>query len=159
MSLIKFIANSKHVTKNLTPSVIRFETRLVSLIKWIGPYISFSFSFWKPTFWPQCDKCKRMFVRDSPAPTVGQKFVGTDCPSVRSNGRNCRGKLKVNVCWQYYNFTFNAGLTNQDFVLDWEHELPETDLSLSDSHSVLADLSIVMGSTLQIIPAGVKNLN
>ena len=43
----------------------------------------------------------------------------------------------------------------QDFVLDWEHELPETDLSLSDSHSVLADLSIVMGSTLQIIPAGV----
>ena len=46
---------------------------------------------------------------------------------------------------------------NQDFVLDWEHELPETDLSLSDSHSVLADLSIVMGSTLQIIPAGVRN--
>jgi len=86
-------------------------------------------------FLDQCDKCKRMFVRHSPAPTVGQKFVGTDCPSVRSNGRNCRGKLK-------------------DFVLDWEHELPETDLSLSDSHSVLADLSIVMGSTLQIIPAG-----
>ena len=49
---------------------------------------------------------------------------------------------------QFYN--------HQDFVLDWEHELPETDLSLSDSHSVLADLSIVMGSTLQIIPAGVK---
>lgn len=40
-------------------------------------------------------------------------------------------------------------------MLDWEHELPETDLCLSDSHSVLADLSIVMGSTLQIIPAGV----
>ena len=41
-----------------------------------------------------------------------------------------------------------------DFVLDWEHELPEIDLSLSDSHSVLADLSIVIGLTLQIVPAG-----
>ena len=39
-------------------------------------------------------------------------------------------------------------------MLDWEGELPDSDLSLSDSHSVLADLSIVMGSTLQIIPAG-----
>ena len=39
-------------------------------------------------------------------------------------------------------------------MLDWEDELPDSDLSLSDSHSVLADLSIVMGSTLQIIPAG-----
>ena len=39
-------------------------------------------------------------------------------------------------------------------MLDWEDELPDCDLSLSDSHSMLADLSIVMGSTLQIIPAG-----
>ena len=78
---------------------------------------------------------KKMFVRGSPAPTVGLKYVGGDCMATRSNGRNCRGKLK-------------------DFVLDWEDELPDSDLSLSDSHSVLADLSIVMGSTLQIIPAG-----
>ena len=86
-------------------------------------------------FLDQCDKCKKMFVRSCPAPTVGQKYVGGDCMATRANGRNCRGKLK-------------------DFVLDWEHELPDSDLSLSDSHSVLADLSIVMGSTLQIIPAG-----
>ena len=86
-------------------------------------------------FLDQCDKCKKMFVRSCPAPTVGQKYVGSDCPATRHNGRNCRGKLK-------------------DFVLDWEHELPDSDLTLSDSHSVLADLSIVMGSTLQIIPAG-----
>ena len=76
-----------------------------------------------------------MFVRDSPAPTVGQKFVGGDCPATKSNGRNCRGKLR-------------------DFVLDWEAELPQEDLDMSDTHSMEADLSIVMGSTLQIIPAG-----
>jgi len=86
-------------------------------------------------FVDQCDKCHRMFVRDSPAPTVGQKYVGGDCPATRQNGRNCRGKLK-------------------DFVLDWEAELPDSDLTLSDTHSMMADLSIVMGSTLQIIPAG-----
>eukprot|EP00092_Neocalanus_flemingeri_P021075 GFUD01022834.1.p1 GENE.GFUD01022834.1~~GFUD01022834.1.p1 ORF type:complete len:544 (+),score=184.86 GFUD01022834.1:45-1676(+) len=86
-------------------------------------------------FVDQCDKCHKMFVRDSPAPTVGQKYVGGDCPATRHNGRNCRGKLK-------------------DFVLDWEAELPDSDLTLSDTHSMMADLSIVMGSTLQIIPAG-----
>lgn len=85
-------------------------------------------------FVDQCDKCRCMFVRDSPAPTVGQKYVGSDCPGSK-NGRTCRGKLK-------------------DFVLDWEAELPDEDLTLSDTHSMLSDLSIVMGSTLQIIPAG-----
>ena len=51
------------------------------------------------------------------------------------NNTNCRGRLA-------------------DFVLDWEDELPDSDLDLSDAHSCLADLSIVMGSTLQIVPAG-----
>ena len=86
-------------------------------------------------FVDQCDKCHKMFVRDSPAPTVGQKYLGGDCPATRYNGRNCRGRLK-------------------DFVLDWEADLPDADLTLSDSYSMMADLSIVMGSTLQIIPAG-----
>ena len=91
-----------------------------------------------------CKTCRRMFVRNSPAPTVGQKFVGKSCPATRINNvsptrnnkrGNCRGKLI-------------------DFVLDWEDELPESDLILSDAHSTLAELSIVIGSTLQIIPAG-----
>ena len=102
MSLIKFIANWKHVTKYLTLSVKRFETRLVSPINWVGPFNFFPPSFWKPnqsghwvetlttllsylTLCPQCDKCKRMFVRDSPAPTVGQKYVGEDCPAVSNS--------------------------------------------------------------------------
>merc|ERR1719193_2914584 len=83
----------------------------------------------------ECDKCKQMVVRDSPAPTVGEKYTGQDCPAYRTDGRKCRGKLR-------------------DFVLDWEANLPDADLTLSDTHSMMADLSIVMGSTLQIIPAG-----
>jgi len=86
-------------------------------------------------FADQCDKCKQMVVRDSPAPTVGEKYTGQDCPAYRTDGRKCRGKLR-------------------DFVLDWEANLPDADLTLSDTHSMMADLSIVMGSTLQIIPAG-----
>lgn len=86
-------------------------------------------------FVDQCDKCKKMFVRDSPAPTVGQKYTGADCPAYKENGRKCRGKII-------------------DFVLDWEADLPDDDLTISDTHSMKADLSIVMGSTLQIIPAG-----
>ena len=91
-----------------------------------------------------CKTCRRMFVRSSPAPTVGQKLVGKSCPSTRVDDKvnkknskrgSCRGKLI-------------------DFVLDWEDELPETDLILSDGHSTLSELSIVIGSTLQIIPAG-----
>eukprot|EP00088_Acartia_fossae_P035025 TRINITY_DN3602_c0_g1_i2.p1 TRINITY_DN3602_c0_g1~~TRINITY_DN3602_c0_g1_i2.p1 ORF type:complete len:556 (-),score=130.90 TRINITY_DN3602_c0_g1_i2:286-1953(-) len=86
-------------------------------------------------FVDQCDKCKKMIVRDSPAPTVGQKITGSDCPAYKDNGRKCRGKLR-------------------DFVLDWEDNLPDDDLTISDTHAMKADLSIVMGSTLQIVPAG-----
>ncbi|TRY62671.1 hypothetical protein TCAL_10814 [Tigriopus californicus] len=87
-------------------------------------------------FVDQCTVCQRQFVRAQPAATVGQKVdASRSCPAPRPNGRRCRGKLA-------------------DFVLDWEAELPEHDLDLSLAHSTLAHLSIVMGSTLQIIPAG-----
>jgi mono-ADP-ribosyltransferase sirtuin 6 len=86
-------------------------------------------------FVDQCNACKRQFVRGSAAETVGQKVSEVGCPGKKGNGRACRGKLA-------------------DFVLDWEDELPDDDLDLSDAHSCLSDLSIVMGSTLQIVPAG-----
>jgi len=82
-----------------------------------------------------CDKCLMMFVRDSAASTVGQISLGAKCINKRDGGRACRGKL-------------------HDFVLDWEHALPDDDLQLSESHSMMADLSIVLGSTLQIVPSG-----
>ncbi|XP_053681429.1 NAD-dependent protein deacetylase Sirt6 [Anopheles nili] len=89
-----------------------------------------------------CTKCRRQYVRNAPAPTVGKKVTGNICPGV-GIGRTCRGGKLI------------------DNILDWEHDLPENDLQLAFMHSTMADLNICLGSTLQIIPSGdlpLKNL-
>ena len=89
-------------------------------------------------FADRCTACRRMVVRASASETVGQKVSTTGCPLPRKKGSrrgHCRGRLA-------------------DFVLDWEDELPDEDLDLSDSRSALAHLNVVLGSTLQIVPAG-----
>ncbi|XP_039758707.1 NAD-dependent protein deacetylase Sirt6 isoform X2 [Pararge aegeria] len=86
-------------------------------------------------FIDECNLCKRQFVRSCPVETVGKKCSGVPCASGHAGGRPCRGRL-------------------YDGVLDWEHSLPESDLSMSELHSSLADLSICLGTTLQIIPSG-----
>lgn len=86
-------------------------------------------------FADKCNYCNRQFVRYAAVTTVGQKCQDVTCPGVRSNGRRCRGKM-------------------HDTVLDWEDGLPEHDLDLSEMHSNAADLSISLGTTLQIIPSG-----
>lgn len=42
----------------------------------------------------------------------------------------------------------------RDTVLDWHDELPEEDAKKAEYHSNKADLSLCLGTTLQIIPAG-----
>ena len=91
-------------------------------------------------FVEQCNQCESQYVRRSATTSVGQKCLGTNCPSVRLNGRPCRGRL-------------------HDTILDWEHNLPEKDLALSDFHSCVADLSICLGTTLQIVPSGILPLH
>lgn len=83
----------------------------------------------------KCNFCHRQFVRSTAVTTVGQKSEGKSCPGKRGNGRRCRGKL-------------------HDTVLDWEDGLPDADLDLAVSHSCAADLSICLGTTLQIVPSG-----
>jgi len=83
----------------------------------------------------QCNLCSRQFVRSKAVTTVGQKVLNADCPAVKGGKISCRGKL----C---------------DTVLDWEHQLPEKDLTLASLHSNAADLSICLGTTLQIVPSG-----
>ncbi|XP_065223646.1 NAD-dependent protein deacetylase Sirt6 [Planococcus citri] len=91
-------------------------------------------------FIEQCHQCQRQFVRTSATSSVGQKCLDEPCPVTKSNGRPCRGKL-------------------HDTILDWEHNLPEKDLGLADFHSCVADLSICLGTTLQIVPSGILPLN
>lgn len=86
-------------------------------------------------FIEQCNACHRQFVRSEATTSVGEKSLNKKCPRIRITGRNCRGML----C---------------DTILDWEANLPENDLLLSEYHSSLADLSICLGTTLQIVPSG-----
>ena len=83
----------------------------------------------------QCNYCKRQFVRGSAVSTVGEKCLDIPCPGTGKAGRGCRGKL-------------------HDIILDWEGSLPEQDLALAEMHSEVADLSICLGTTLQILPSG-----
>uniref|UniRef100_A0A2A4IZK5 protein acetyllysine N-acetyltransferase n=1 Tax=Heliothis virescens TaxID=7102 RepID=A0A2A4IZK5_HELVI len=86
-------------------------------------------------FIDECNLCKRQFVRSCPVETVGKKCSGVPCAAEHVGGRPCRGRL-------------------YDGVLDWEHSLPENDLTMAEWHSSIADLSICLGTTLQIVPSG-----
>ncbi|XP_046401195.1 NAD-dependent protein deacetylase Sirt6 isoform X2 [Ischnura elegans] len=87
-------------------------------------------------FIDECDRCDRQFVRSNATKSVGQKNHGIICPMASSgHKRPCRGHL----C---------------DTILDWEAHLPEKDLKLAEYHSGIADLSIALGTTLQIVPSG-----
>ncbi|XP_047347571.1 NAD-dependent protein deacetylase Sirt6 isoform X1 [Vespa velutina] len=86
-------------------------------------------------FTEQCDKCGKQFIRNFASKSVGKKSLDTVCRSEQIGGRPCRGRM-------------------HDTILDWEHNLPDSDLTLSDLHSSVADLSICLGTTLQIIPSG-----
>ena len=81
-------------------------------------------------FTSECPKCKKQFIRSSPAPTVGRKSVGDTC---RNSVRPCRGQLI-------------------DTILDWEDDLPDDDLDMAMMHSTIADLNIGLGSSFQIMP-------
>lgn len=84
----------------------------------------------------QCNTCESQFVMPEATSTVGKKCLNEDCKrSAVLRGRSCRGKL-------------------HDTILDWEDNLPEHDLEMSDYQSSLAELNICLGTTLQIVPSG-----
>lgn len=67
-------------------------------------------------FVENCNKCRRQYVRSSPAPTVGQKPTGGICKGGKG-ARACRAGQLI------------------DNILDWEHDLPERDLEMAICHS------------------------
>ena len=60
---------------------------------------------------------------------VGFKYTGRRCTA-----EGCNGRLK-------------------DHVLDWEDALPEDELEASETAAAQADMSICLGTSLQITPA------
>lgn len=80
----------------------------------------------------ECNVCGTRYIRNSPSPTMGLKVSAQPCSRP---GRPCRGLLR-------------------DTILDWEDALPESELEGAESNALTADLSICLGSSLQINPAG-----
>lgn len=87
-------------------------------------------------FIEECERCGKQYVRGHTVGTMGLKYTGKICDVVKARGlRGCRGKLK-------------------DTILDWEDSLPERDLTLAEKACRNADLTITLGTTLQIKPSG-----
>lgn len=85
-------------------------------------------------FVEQCNRCGRQNVCNQPVPTMGLKPTGNPCSDKPGRG-TCRGKL-------------------HDTILDWEDALPETDLIQAEEELRKSDLSLCLGTSLQIIPSG-----
>jgi len=86
-------------------------------------------------FVERCDRCKRKYYREDPIGSIGLKATGKNCDETKNNNRLCRGKL-------------------HDTTLDWEDELPQPEYHLSQLYSRQSDLSLCLGTTLQIKPVG-----
>jgi len=87
-------------------------------------------------FVEKCEKCQHEYFRRTPVSTMTQKRTGNICMQHGKRGiTNCRGKLR-------------------DTILDWEDSLPLADLTQAEAESRKADLSICLGTTLQIVPSG-----
>ncbi|EME30603.1 mono-ADP-ribosyltransferase sirtuin 6 [Galdieria sulphuraria] len=74
-----------------------------------------------------CTKCERKQVLDKPTHSVGFRDIQIPC-----------SRCSYSLC---------------DFVLDWYDELPKVDLEKAIFHSRKADLHIVIGSSLQMLPS------
>ncbi|XP_059148342.1 NAD-dependent protein deacylase sirtuin-6-like isoform X2 [Physella acuta] len=85
-------------------------------------------------FIEECNKCGHQYIRQHCVPTMARNLTGGSCTQKKSRG-TCRGKLI-------------------DTILDWEDSLPDRDLDAAYQQSRKSDLSICLGTSLQIVPSG-----
>ncbi|VDO18762.1 unnamed protein product [Heligmosomoides polygyrus] len=92
-------------------------------------------------FCEQCEKCSRRYYRDFPTGSVGLKYTGRSCDGT-PKGRACRGRLR-------------------DTTLDWEDALTGRHalshlfrIRINPFTTRHADLSLCLGTSLQIVPVG-----
>lgn len=74
-------------------------------------------------FIDECNLCLSRFIRPTASPTMAQKVSQRPCPRV---GRPCRGFLR-------------------DTILDWEDELPESEMQPATKHVLKSDLVLCLG--------------
>lgn len=79
-------------------------------------------------FQERCDGCEKVFFRNFDVGGVGFKKTPRSCDE-------CSKDL-------------------YDMVLDWEDALPEVEYSLAKRHTLLADLSLALGTSMRVHPAG-----
>lgn len=85
-------------------------------------------------FVEECDKCCVQYIGEFAVSTMGLKFTGDKCTHSKPRGI-CRGKLI-------------------DTILDWEDNLPDDDLEHANKETKKSDLSVCLGTSLQINPSG-----
>lgn len=85
-------------------------------------------------FVEECDKCSVQYIGECAVSTMGLKFTGEKCTHNKPRGM-CRGRLT-------------------DTILDWEDNLPDEDLDQSNKETKKSDLSVCLGTSLQINPSG-----
>lgn len=83
-------------------------------------------------FAEQCERCGQIFLNDVVVPTVGGRRTGHQC---------------VYCAWR------GQRASTRDMLLDWEDPLPQADLMGATEDSRNARLCLVMGSSLQMVPA------
>ncbi|KAI3702660.1 hypothetical protein L6452_28408 [Arctium lappa] len=76
-----------------------------------------------------CPSCGTEYLRDFEVETIGLKETSRRCCDAK-----CGAKLK-------------------DSVLDWEDELPPTEMNAAEKHCRIADIVLCLGTSLQITPA------
>uniref|UniRef100_A0A0B6ZQJ5 protein acetyllysine N-acetyltransferase n=1 Tax=Arion vulgaris TaxID=1028688 RepID=A0A0B6ZQJ5_9EUPU len=85
-------------------------------------------------FIEECNKCGYQYIKKYCVPTMARNMTGGSCTQIKSRG-TCRGKLI-------------------DTILDWENSLPEQDLNTAVEQCKKSDLTICLGTSLQILPSG-----
>lgn len=85
-------------------------------------------------FTRKCNTCLKEVVKDTVSPTMALNYTGEKCNGNNSRGGKCRGKLK-------------------DTILDWEDSLPDHHLTSAETACKKSQLSITLGTSLQILPA------
>ncbi|XP_074650189.1 NAD-dependent protein deacylase sirtuin-6-like [Tubulanus polymorphus] len=85
-------------------------------------------------FVEECDKCSTQYINWKSVSTMGLKNTGNPCVMKKPRGI-CRGNLT-------------------DTILDWEDNLPESDLLNAELNAKQADINLCLGTSLQIVPSG-----